>query len=185
MSWFHRGSTAGADARSTIGTGRAESVRAVSTDPAGLGRRFACLVYDTLLLLAVLFLGSALFTTAAGAADTLVTRIVLQALLVAVAGAYFIWCWTRSGQTLPMQAWHLRIVDAGNGRPPGFRQALTRYLLAIPGTLIAGVAFLWGILDRDRLFLHDRLSGTRIVNTNPIRRSTAAPPARSSQRRAG
>lgn len=153
---------------------------AISPTAAGIGRRFACLVYDTLLLLAVLFLGSALFTTVAGAADTLATRIALQAVLLVLTGAYFVWCWVRSGQTLPMQAWHLRIVDKDSGRPPGLRLALIRYLLAIPGTLLAGVSFLWGLIDRDRLFLHDRLAGTRIVTADPARRSNAAPPARSS-----
>lgn len=154
-------------------------------EPAGLGRRLACLVYDTLLLLAVLFLGSAIFTSVASTADTLLARIALQALLIALAGAYFIWCWTHSGQTLPMQAWRLRIVDAASGRPPGIRKAIKRYLLAIPGTLIAGVSFLWGIVDRDRLFLHDRLAGTRIVKASRERGATAAPPARSSPPRSG
>ena len=172
----------GDDDRTTAGT---RPDPAATPDPAGLGRRFACLVYDTLLLLAVLFLGSALFTTIAGAADTLPARITLQALLIALAGAYFVWCWTHSGQTLSMQAWHLRIVDAGSGRPPGIHKALQRYLFAVPGTLIAGVSFLWGIVDRDRLFLHDRLAGTRIVKANRATRSTVAPPARSSPPRSG
>jgi len=156
-----------------------------SSETAGIGRRFVCPMYDTLLLLAVLFLGSALFTSVAGAADSLAARIALQALLLVLTGAYFVWCWTRSGQTLPMQAWHLRIVDTDSGRPPGLRQALKRYLLAIPGTLLAGISFLWGLVDRDRLFLHDRLAGTRIVKTDPDRRTTAAPPARSSPPRSG
>lgn len=158
---------------------------AAALDSAGLGRRLACLVYDALLTLAVLFLGSALFTSIAGAAETLPARIALQALLIALAGAYFVFCWTRSGQTLPMQAWHLRVVDARSGRPPGMQQALKRYLLATAGTLLTGVSFLWGIVDRDRSFLHDRLAGTRIVKTHRERGSTGAPPARSSPPRSG
>lgn len=165
----------------TAACGRSEAWSpAVFPAAAGIGRRFACLVYDTLLLLAVLFLGSAAFTTVAGVADTLPARIVLQGVLLVLTGAYFVWCWVRSGQTLPMQAWHLRIVDKDSGRPPGLRLALKRYLLAIPGTLLAGISFLWGLIDRDRLFLHDRLAGTRIVKADPARRPTAAPPARSS-----
>jgi uncharacterized RDD family membrane protein YckC len=138
-------------------------------DIAGLGRRLACLVYDALALAAVLFLGSALFTSVAGAADTASARLALQGLLLLLAGAYFSWCWTRSGQTLPMQAWHLRIVDLSSGTPPRLRKAVTRYLLAILGTSLAGISFLWAIFDPDRQFLHDRLAGTRIASVKRTR----------------
>ena len=147
---------------------------------AGIGRRFACLVYEALLLLAVLFFGSAVFTGVAGSADTLASRFALQVLLLTLCGAYFVWCWTRGGQTLPMQAWHLRIVAAHSGEPPAPGLALKRYLLAVPGVLLGAVSFLWGFIDRDRLFLHDRLAGTRIVRIDRTRRTTDAPPARSS-----
>jgi uncharacterized RDD family membrane protein YckC len=185
VSGFRRGSKSRANDRSAVGATSNPTSPATFPHAAGLGRRIACLVYDSLLLLAVLFLGSALFTSVAGTADTFPARIGLQALLVALAGAYFVWCWTRSGQTLPMQAWHLQLVDAESGRPPCLRKALRRYLLAIPGTLIAGVSFLWGIVDRDKLFLHDRLAGTKIVNANRHREPNAAPLARSSPPRSG
>ncbi len=135
----------------------------------GLGRRLACLVYDALLLLAVLLLGAALFTTVVGSADTLPERIALQLTLVLLSGAYFVWCWTRSGQTLPMQAWHLRIIDSASGRPPSIRKAVTRYVVAVLGTLLAGAAFLWALFDRDRQFLHDRVAGTRIASVKRVR----------------
>ena len=135
---------------------------------AGIGRRLASLLYEGLLLLAVLFLGSALFTAVAGTADSLATRSALQAVLVALAAAYFLSCWTRGGQTLPMQAWQLRIVDVSTGQPPVLKQALTRYLAAIPGILLGGASFVWALFDRDRQFLHDRLAGTHIIR---VRRS--------------
>jgi uncharacterized RDD family membrane protein YckC len=185
VSGFRRGSKSEANDRSAVGAISPQTDPAALPEPAGICRRLACLVYDSLLLVAVLFLGSALFTSVAGTADTLPARIALQALLVGLAGAYFVWCWTHSGQTLPMQAWHLQVVDAESGRPPGLPKALRRYLLAIPGTLMAGVSFVWGIVDRDRLFLHDRLAGTKIVNANRQRELNAAPPARSSPPRSG
>jgi uncharacterized RDD family membrane protein YckC len=129
----------------------------------------ACLIYEALLLVAVLFLGSAVFTGVAGAADSVAARLALQALLLAVCGAYFVWCWTRGGQTLPMQAWRLRLIAADSGHPPRLRRALKRYCLAVPGVLLGGIAFLWGFVDRDRLFLHDRLAGTRIVSADQDR----------------
>jgi uncharacterized RDD family membrane protein YckC len=161
-----------------VSSGRRKAATAPRCDPAatavppenaGIGRRLACLVYEALLLVSVLFLGSAVFTSIAGAADTVAARLALQAVLLALCGTYFVWCWTRGGQTLPMQAWRLRLIAAHSGRPPGPRRALKRYLLAVPGVVLGGVAFLWGFVDRDRLFLHDRLAGTRIVRTDTDR----------------
>ena len=37
-------------------------------------------------------------------------------------------------------------------------------LFALPGTLLLGAGFLWALIDREGLFLHDRLAGTRIIN---------------------
>ena len=49
------------------------------------------------------------------------------------------------------------------GAPLAWRHALLRYAIALPGTLLFGIGFLWALLDRERLFLHDRLAGTRII----------------------
>ncbi len=75
---------------------------------------------------------------------------------------YFIWYWNHSGQTLAMQTWKLRLVDA-NGAKPGIRQLWIRYLLSWPCLLLSGIGILWAVLDRDRQFLQDRIAGTRIV----------------------
>lgn len=140
------------------------------SERAGLGRRFASLLYEGLLVLAVLFLGSGLFTAVAGSADTLPARAALQVLLLLLVGAYFVWCWTQGGQTLPMQAWQLRVVDASDNLPPGRGKAVKRYLLAVIGTLLAGASFLWALVDREGLFLHDRIAGTKIIGV-PRRRN--------------
>ncbi len=76
--------------------------------------------------------------------------------------AYFGWLWKRSGQTLAMQTWKIRLVSA-DGMPLTTRQVLLRYSLAWPSLLLCGVGILWALVDRDRQFLHDRLAGTRLI----------------------
>lgn len=83
--------------------------------------------------------------------------------LFLVMGAYFIWLWTRDGQTLAMQTWRVRLVDALEGAPISGRQAVWRYVLAWPALLGGGAGIVWALFDRDRQFLHDRLAGTRLV----------------------
>ena len=38
--------------------------------------------------------------------------------------------------------------------------------LATIGYLAMGITILWALIDRDRQFLHDRLSGTRLVSVD-------------------
>lgn len=77
--------------------------------------------------------------------------------------AYFVWFWRKSGQTLAMQTWKIKVVCTDGTTPVSLRQALLRYVLSWLSLLLCGAGILWALLDRDRQFLHDRLAGTRIV----------------------
>ena len=79
-----------------------------------------------------------------------------------VLGLYFLWYWRRGGQTLAMQTWKLRLVNA-DGQPVSVGQGWLRYALAWPSVCFFGVGLLWALLDRDRQFLHDRIADTQIV----------------------
>ena len=122
------------------------------------------LVYECFLLFAVLFISSLLFSGATNAPLAGWYRHAFQLYLFLTAGAYFLYCWQRGGQTLAMKTWRLRLVSS-DGSSVTARQALLRYILSWISLLLAGTGFLWAIFDREGLFLHDRLSGTRIVNS--------------------
>ena len=138
---------------------------------AGLGRRSLSLVYEALLLAAVVLAGSVPFVVMAQGAGAL-ARPLFQLYLVALAGAYFTWQWRRGGRTLPMKTWRLRLVTREGGEL-AWSHAVKRYCYALAGTLALGAGFLWALLDRDKLFLHDRLAGTRIIYAPA---TTSSPP---------
>jgi uncharacterized RDD family membrane protein YckC len=75
---------------------------------------------------------------------------------------YFVWCWRKSGQTLAMQTWQLKLVD-NRAQLLTVNVAIARYVLACLSLMLFGIGFLWAIVDRDRLFLHDRLLKTHII----------------------
>lgn len=77
---------------------------------------------------------------------------------------YFVWFWLNGGQTLPMKTWKLRIANS-DGSPPRPTQALLRYLAAWPSISLFGIGILWALFDKDKQFLHDRVAGTRVINT--------------------
>jgi len=126
----------------------------------GLARRLAAMAYEALLVFAVAFFAAWIFFFASGGRDATsgFLRLELQIFIVLVLAVYFLWCWTRAGQTLAMRAWKIRLVDVTP------RKALLRFLLAF---LLLPWSVLWALFDRDRQFLHDRLAGTRLIDARP------------------
>lgn len=152
-----------------------------------LWRRFAAMLYEAVLLFAVAFVAIWLFQIAAGGPVTAAgwQRYALQAYLLLMFAAYFLWCWLRGGQTLAMKAWRVRLV-ALEGGPLSARMALLRFAgacvsvgalfgaiaaawitrnpwFALATLAVCGIGFGWAMFDRDRQFLHDRLAGTRLI----------------------
>lgn len=142
---------------------------------AGIRRRLASMFYESLLLLGVL---STLVLV-----PNLIIGVIWQVAMpgwavwlnvAAAAGLYFVYLWHRSGQTLAMQTWKLKLVRA-DGTPPILNQLLLRYALAWPSLLLCGAGLIWAFFDRDRQFMHDRLAGTRIICAPPTTASFPPP----------
>ena len=129
---------------------------------APLARRLASLIYEALLLAALVWAAAVLFRGMENALGAAHVRLAFQAYLLAVTYGYFAWQWTHGGQTLAMKTWRMRLLRR-SGEALNARIALARYAVALCGTLAFGAAFLWALVDRDRLFLHDRLAGTQII----------------------
>ena len=109
-------------------------------------------------------------------------RVALFCTVFAVLAGYFVWCWSNGRRTLAMKTWKLRLVRVEGGVVTP-KVALLRYLATWIGPALAVAAyaalwrhgwgahaawlvafnFLWALVDRDRLFLHDRVARTRIV----------------------
>jgi uncharacterized RDD family membrane protein YckC len=130
---------------------------------ASLARRLAAALYDALLVVALMFIATFPFLAFFGDSTHGWRRHVLQGWIVLVIGAYFVWFWTRGGQTLPMKTWHIRL-ERVDGTPVNVARAVHRYVIALLGTAALGLGFAWALVDRDRQFLHDRLSGTALVD---------------------
>ena len=161
-------------------------------------RRLISMVYESLLGFAVLFLPFLIFEVATGARHTPLIEHMRQALAFLVLGAYFIHQWSRDGQTLAMKTWRLKLVRPGHSHL-SLQTAAVRYLLSwmwvLPALLVSlvlglhqwqalgtvGVGILlWALtayFDKDRQFLHDKLTGTRLVQLPPPEKKKKAAPA--------
>lgn len=126
-----------------------------------LMRRFGAMLYDGLLVIAVLFIGTVPFVAVSGGEFVQPQTRPYQLALVLITFVFFVGFWARYGRTLGMQSWDLRIEDA-SGRPPTLVQCSIRYAAALLSWLPFGLGFFWQLVDRDGLAWHDRLSGTRL-----------------------
>jgi uncharacterized RDD family membrane protein YckC len=139
----------------------------MSTPPgAALWRRLAALFYDLLVLVAIWMFAAALILLAFhGEVDVArqpaLYHFVLQATLLLLSALYFVVSWSKGGQTIGMRAWKVRILD-NNGQPPGERQSLLRFVLALI-SLIGAFGFIWCLFDADRRAWHDVMAKTRMV----------------------
>ena len=132
--------------------------------PATLLRRLGAILYDALLMLALLFLATIPFIAARGGEPVDPGgNLAYQLTLAAVLYVFLVGFWSRSGRTLGMQSWGLQL-ETVDGRKPTVAQASLRFFAAILSWLALGLGFLWQLWDKDSCTWHDRLSATRLMH---------------------
>ncbi|MCC3751160.1 MAG: RDD family protein [Halorhodospira halophila] len=129
------------------------------------GLRIGALLYDLLLVVSIIFLGSAVFLPVSGGeapAPGTWLSVAYQVYLLALVYLFFVLFWTRGGRTLGMLAWRLRVVNA-EGVPPTLGQASARFVAAGLSWALLGLGFVWALFDAEHRALHDRLAGTWLI----------------------
>ncbi len=144
---------------------------------AGFWRRFASLVYDTLAIIAFAMLTVVLYLFAVqglisldvislnGAEDvsaliqeSLLLSSIRSALLVIVTLVFFGYFWTKSGQTIGLRAWRLK-VQTSEGSLISWPQSIVRSLSALLGlgNLVVLIDF------KNKKALQDYVSKTEVI----------------------
>lgn len=136
-------------------------------------RRFAAMVYDTLLLMAISIFYGAMMTglnvliKGAPAEGQRITWggfgiVVFIGWLLTLAW-FFCYFWSRSGQTLGMKTWRMKMYDDNSMNLPSLSQCIIRCCCAPLSLLLLGAGYWVMYLRKDRQTLHDKLSNTRIL----------------------
>lgn len=185
-----------------VGTDREELLPTAPT----IRRRLACFLYEGVLLFGVVMLVGLVYGVTTQQRHALSGTNGLRWVLFVALGLYFVHFWTRSGQTLAMLTWHVRLETTSGGVPPSPPRALLRYLLAwmwfapalsmvhvagwrdgrvVALAVVAGVVgyAATAVLHPHRQFWHDAWCGTRLV----LRKAPARGPSatRAAQRKPG
>jgi uncharacterized RDD family membrane protein YckC len=149
----------------------------------------ASFLYEGVLLFGLVMVTGLVYGVITRQEHALVGTAGLQAVVFVVLGIYFVGFWSRTGQTLAMQTWHVRLL-ARDGAPVSAGRALCRFLLSwlwflpalfllkwlgVKGSWPTFAALLGGVLvyaalarlHPQRQFLHDAACGTQLVSWQP------------------
>lgn len=133
----------------------------------GLLRRLMAVLYDGIVLIAILFCAAippTVLMVSLGNTmqeESTAFRLAMAIYLLLVTFAFYGGFWMRGGQTIGMRAWHIRVVRRDGGAVR-WRDAAARFSAAIVSWLALGLGFLWALVDREGLTWHDRWSATEL-----------------------
>ena len=139
-----------------------KGIKEIAGTPCGLLRRLLVMLYDGVVIVALLMLATAFAMLAGTGNHTAMEDPLYTAYLVLVWFVYLAWCWRKGGMTLGMRAWHVCITDETGSRP-GWRWCAVRFLTSILSASAAGLGFLWSLIDSDKRTWHDKASRTRLL----------------------
>lgn len=128
--------------------------------PAGLLRRLGAMIYDGLLIIALAMVISGIGVLLNH--GEAVQHPAFSAVIWMSISLFFAFFWRKSGQTLGMQAWRLR-VQTDQAQPINFRQTVLRLLGGLAAWACLGLGFFWLLWDPEKRAWPDLLSGTRIM----------------------
>jgi uncharacterized RDD family membrane protein YckC len=130
-------------------------------EPASWWKRIGAIIYDTLILSGVLMIAGFAVLPFTGGRAVPAGALWFQAYLLLIVWAYFALSWWRGAQTLGARAWRLEVRTI-DGHRPGILRATARAILSLL-SLCSVIGLVWGLLDRERQCVHDRLSGTQLL----------------------
>lgn len=131
----------------------------MNIQPASTSKRLLAIVYDGLLLIAVLFLAMAVMLLFFKGKNPEDGSLIATLYMILVSYGFFAWFWTHGGQTLGMRAWKLQLVSThstNNSARISYKQSAIRIITAIPAWVIIFI----GVAEVSRIPLisHDWLA---------------------------
>ena len=133
---------------------------------AGLFRRLFAIFYDCFLLIAILFIISAI-ALALNHGEAIESSNTFHSLyfivILSICYLYFAWFWTHGGQSLGIKTWHLQLQSIDN-RAISWKMATIRFISAIFSWGFFGLGFLWAFFDKKNRCWHDLISKTVLID---------------------
>jgi uncharacterized RDD family membrane protein YckC len=133
-----------------------------------LWRRLLVIVYDTVILIGLLMLGSALALPFGDNPKIALQDFWFTLWLLLVCFAYLGGCWHYHGMTVGMRAWRVKLINTNGGKIswPG---CLLRFLVGGVSLGVVGLGFVWVLFDKKSRTWHDIAARTLLIKQNSDR----------------
>jgi len=127
-----------------------------------LPRRLLAMLYDGIVLLALLIVASAIALPFGGAGKIAFRDFWFTLWLLLVCFAYLGGCWRYGGMTMGMRAWRIMLVS-GNDRAVTWPRCLLRFLVGCISLGLFGLGVFWALADSHNRAWHDLAAQTLLV----------------------
>ena len=127
-----------------------------------LWRRLLVMMYDAVILLGLLIVGSALALPFGETQKIAFQDFWFTLWLVFVCFAYLGGCWHYGGMTVGMRAWRVNLIST-DGNTISWPKCLLRFLLAIFSLAVMGLGLIWSLFDQQKRCWHDIGARTLLV----------------------
>tara|TARA_B100001123_G_scaffold35063_2_gene36390 strand:- start:2815 stop:3231 length:417 start_codon:yes stop_codon:yes gene_type:complete len=135
---------------------------------AGFLKRILALIYDSLLIAAIIIVASLLLVFINGEYPKPGTLLsIIQFLISILVGPLFYsYFWlTNDGQTTGMQAWKIKLVSSNESKL-NMKQTYLRCLISVISFLFIGIGYFWILFNKNNLSWSDIATKTRVVKTD-------------------
>jgi uncharacterized RDD family membrane protein YckC len=127
-------------------------------------RRLLVMLYDALVILALMMLATGLVLLVHPVTLTAGRDFCYTLYLLTVWFLYLAWCWQHGGLTLGMRAWRVQLIT-DSAKSMGWVQSALRFGASFVSALPLGAGYLWSLFDPDSRTWHDRWSRSRLRRT--------------------
>lgn len=127
----------------------------------------AIVFYDSLLLLALLFLATIIVLPLNNGEAFNSSQFFFPIYLLSISFLFYGWFWTHGGQTLGMKTWKIKIQRIDK-QPITWIIAFKRFFMGIVSWLFVGLGFLWKLIDKKQYTWHDYFSKTALFFEDTI-----------------
>ena len=128
----------------------------------GLLRHLLVVLYDTLVVIALMMLGTSLVMIFHSGSFTAGKDVLFSLYLLTIWFLYLDWCWRHGGMTLGMRAWKVKLIT-DQGQEVDFKQSASRFGFSLLSVAMLGCGFLWSLFDHHGLTWHDHLSHSKLI----------------------
>jgi len=141
----------------------------LAPDYCSLPRRLLVILYDAVILLGLLMLGSALALPFGQPQKIAFQDFWFTLWLLLVCFAYLGGCWRYVGMTVGMRAWRVHLISSDR-TTISWPRCLLRFLAASISLAAFGLGFVWALFDRQKRAWHDIVGHTVLIKAPKVSR---------------